>query len=63
MGLFDRAPEDPAVFRAEALRCRELAERLDGDDRRLMLRIARDNESRAMVIDATLRARDRRGRA
>ena len=60
MGIFDRMPEDPTPFRDEAARCRDIAERsASSDDRRLMLRLARENDERAMLIEVVLTARAR----
>jgi hypothetical protein len=60
MGIFDKMADNPAPFRAEAERCRDLAARLrDGDDRRLMLRLANENDARALFIDAVLASRRR----
>ncbi|WP_436804285.1 hypothetical protein [Sphingomonas sp. DT-51] len=53
--------DDPAPFREEAARCREIAGRSgDGDNQRLMLRLARD-DARVMLIEAMIAAPQRSG--
>jgi len=60
MSIFDKMADDPAPFRAKAERCRDLAARSrDGDDRRLMLRLADENDARVLFIDAVLASRRR----